>query len=321
MKKANILATAALATLLAACSNDDELTGTQQSVLPDDNVIRLEAGVNNMQTRAVGYAENGLAEFGLFVENENNSTYTFSNVYMKKDDSGIWASYKNDKITPWLMLWQNESTPVNVTAYAPYNENTNWGNQFTGNVESDQTIEENGRKSDVLYAAASVTPNAPETGNDIYYDTNTKKLNVKMGHVLSKLTVNIRYGTEMTQNGATPSLTSVTLSETQTGYTMDLTSGSVSATGGKSEINMMLSDVAVEGYSKSAEAILVPQSAAFTITVIVGERTFVYNNAEFAFKEGNAYTLNLLVGKDITNIEDISASEWATDESGNLETE
>lgn len=83
---------------------------------------------------------------------------------------------------------------------------------------------------------------------------------------------------------------------------------------------MMLSDVAVEGYSKSAEAILVPQSAAFTITVIVDERTFVYN-AEFAFKEGNAYTLNLLVGKDITNIEDISASEWATDESGNLETE
>ena len=182
MKKANILTLAVLAAaVLTGCSNDDELTGTQQSVLPDDNVIRLEAGVNNMQTRAVGYAENGLAEFGLFVENTGNSTYTFSNVYMKKDDSGIWASYKNDKITPWLMLWQNESTPVNVTAYAPYNENTNLGNQFTGNVESDQTIEENGRKSDVRYAAASVTPNAPETSNDIYYDTNTKKLNVKMG--------------------------------------------------------------------------------------------------------------------------------------------
>lgn len=143
-----------------------------------------------------------------------------------------------------------------------------------------------------------------------------------MGHALSKLTVNIRYGTEMTQNGATPSLNSVTLGETQTGYTMNLTSGSVSATGGKSEIKMMLSDAAVEGYSKSAEAILVPQTAAFTITVIVDdERTFVYNNAEFAFKEGNAYTLNLLVGKDITNIENISASEWTTDDNGNLETE
>lgn len=181
-------------------------------------------------------------------------------------------------------------------------------------MESDQTIEENGRKSDVLYAAASVTPNAPETDNDIYYDTDTRKLNVRMGHILSKLTVNIRYGTEMTQNGATPSLTSVTLGETQTGYTMDLTSGSVGATGGKSEISMMLSDAAVEGYSKSAEAILVPQSAAFTITVIVDERTFVYNNAAFEFKKGNAYTLNLLVGKDITNIENISASEWTTDD-------
>lgn len=124
--KANILALAVLAAaVLTGCSNDDELTGTQQSVLPDDNVIRLEAGVNNMQIRAVGYAGNGLAEFGLFVENTDNSIYTFSNVCMKKDDSGTWASYKSDKTTPWLMLWQNESTPVNVTAYAPYNENTN----------------------------------------------------------------------------------------------------------------------------------------------------------------------------------------------------
>lgn len=309
--KANILPLAVLAAaVLTGCSNDDELTGTQQSVLPDDNVIRLEAGVNNMQTRAVGYAENGLAEFGLFVENMGNSIYTFNNVCMKKDDSGIWASYKSDKTTPRLMLWQNEFATVNVTAYAPYNENTKWGNPFTGNVESDQTNDENGRKSDVLYATALVTPNAPETGNDIYYDTDTRKLNVRMGHILSKLTVNIRYGTEMTQNGVTPSLTSVTLGETLTGYTIDLSSGSVGATGDKSEIKMMLSDDAVEGYSKSAEAILVPQSAAFTITVIVDERTFVYNNAAFTFKRGNAYTLNLRVGKDVTNIEDISTSNW-----------
>lgn len=164
-------------------------------------------------------------------------------------------------------------------------------------MESDQTIEENGRKSDVLYAAASVTPNAPETDNDIYYDTDTRKLNVRMGHILSKLTVNIRYGTEMTHNDATPSLTSVTLGETQTGYTMDLTSGSVGATGGKSEISMMLSDAAVEGYSKSAEAILVPQSAAFTITVIVDERTFVYNNAAFEFKKATPIRLTCLWAK------------------------
>lgn len=326
MRTRNILTLAVFAAaVLTGCSNSDELTGTQQSVLPDDNVIRLEAGVNNMQTRAVGYAENGLAEFGLFVENTGNSTYTFSNVCMKKDDSGTWASYKSDKTTPWLMLWQNESTPVKVTAYAPYNENTQLSNQFTGNVESDQTNEENGRKSDVLYAAASVMPNAPDTDNDIYYDTNTKKLNVRMEHILSKLTVNIRYGTEMTQNGVTPSLTSVTLGETQTEYSIDLSSGSVSATGDKSEINMMISDDAVEGYSKSAEVILVPQSAAFTITVTVhddlDERTFVYNNAGFEFKKGNAYTLNLLVGNDVTNIEDIFASDWTTNDNGNLETE
>lgn len=321
--KRNILTLAVIAAaVLAGCSNDDELTGTQQSVLPDDNVIRLEAAVNNMQTRAVGYAENGLAELGLFVENAGNATYSYSNVYMKKDASGTWTSYESDKTTPWLLLWQSESATVNVTAYAPYDENASLESPLTGEVESDQTTEENGRKSDVLYATAPVTPNAPETSNDIYYDIDTKKLNVRMNHALSKLTVNIRYGTEMTQDGTTPSLTSVTLGETLTGYSLDLADGSVEASGSKSGIMMMLSDTAADGYSRSAEAILVPQSAAFTVTVTIGERTFIYNNnAGFDFKGGNAYTLNLLVGKDIVNIENITVSQWTTNDNGNLETE
>lgn len=84
---------------------------------------------------------------------------------------------------------------------------------------------------------------------------------------------------------------------------------------------MMLSDATATGYSKSAEAILVPQKAAFTITVTIGDRTFDYSNAEFEFENGNAYTLNLLVGKDSVNIGDITASTWTTNDGGGLETE
>lgn len=321
MKIKKFYMAALAAAVLAGCSNDDELAGTQQNVLPEDGVIRLEAGINGMNTRAVGYSENGLEELGLFVDNSGNATYTYSNVYMKKDASGTWASYESDKTTPCTMLWQSESATVNVTAYAPYDATAMSGGTITGTVESDQTSETSSKNSDVLYANSSVTPNSPNTSEDIYYDTTAKKLNVKMNHALSKLTVNIRYGTEMTQGGATPSLTSVTLGETLTEYSLSLTNGSVTASGSKSGITMMPSDATATGYNKSAEAILVPQTAAFTITVTIGDRTFVYNNADFDFSSGNAYTLNLLVGKDIVNIGDITASTWTTNDGGGLETE
>lgn len=307
------------ATVLAGCSNDDGETGTQQDVLPKDSVIRLEAGINGMNTRAVGYAENGLEELGLFVENSGSATYTYNNVRMMKDASGTWTSYESDGTTQWTMLWQSESAMVNVTAYAPYNVSATLRGTITGAVESDQTNEANGRRSDVLYAAASVTPNTPDESKDIYYAA--KKLNVNMNHALSKLTVNIHYGTEMTQGNTTPSLTAVTLGETLTGYSLNLTDGSVVASGDKSDITMMLSDATADGYSKSAEAILVPQTAAFTITVTVDGRTFVYSNADFIFSSGSAYTLNLIVGKDIVNVSDITASTWTSNTGSGLETE
>lgn len=276
MERRNFLMMAALAAaVLAGCSNDDEVTGTQQNVLPEDGVIRLEAGINGMNTCAVGYAENDLEELGLFVDNSSNTTYTYNNVYMKKDASGTWTSYKSDGTTPWTMLWQSESATVNVTAYAPYTADATQGGTITGTVESDQTTGTYGQQSDVLYASAAVTPKTPETSKDIYYDTDAQKLKVNMNHALSKLTVNIRYGTEMTQNGTTPSLTAVTLGETLTGYSLDLADGSVEASGDKSDITMMLSDATATNYDKSAEAILVPQTAAFTITVTVDGRTFV----------------------------------------------
>lgn len=321
MKIKKFYMAALAAAVLAGCSNDDEVAGVQKNVLPEDGVIRLEAGINGMNTRAVGYITDELTELGLFVDNSDNDIYTYNNVYMKKDGSGTWASYESDGTTPWMMLWQSESATVNVTAYAPYDATATLDGTITGTVESDQTTEENGWKSDALYAKSTVTPNAPDTSKDIYYDGNTQKLNVKMNHALSKLTVNIRYGTEMTQGGTTPSLTSVTLGGTLTGYSLELADGGVNASGNKPDIMMMLSDATATNYDKSAEAILVPQAAAFTITVTVDGRTFVYNNADFTFDEGSAYTLNLLVGKDIVNIGDITASSWTINEEGSLETE
>ncbi len=139
------------AAVLAGCSNDDEMAGTQQNVLPDDGVIRMEANVNGMNTRAVGYASDGLTELGLFVENANSTTYSYDNVYMKKDATGTWTSYAGDGITPQTMLWQSASAAVTVTAYAPYDANiTTLDDALKGTVATDQTTETASKASDAL---------------------------------------------------------------------------------------------------------------------------------------------------------------------------
>lgn len=320
--KTKYLAFAALAAMLAGCSNEEDFPPQQKDVLPEDGVIRVETSVNDIRSRAIGYATNGLTEFGLFVTNTNSDTYTYSNVKMKKD-AKTWTSYKSDGSTPWMMLWQSESATVNVTAYAPYNADAKSGGTLTGNVEENQTDEEKGKLSDALYANADVTPNASNTGDDIYYDADPKcrKLKVKMNHVMSKLTVNIRYGTELTQNG-TPVPTSVSLGETKTGYSFDLSKGAVTATGNTGSIKMAKADDTAKDYDQSYEAILVPQDAAFNVVVILGEKNdrYVYSHSGFGFEGGNAYTLNLVVGKDITNIGNITAKAWEPGASGLIET-
>lgn len=225
------------------------------------------------------------------------------------------------------MLWQNESTEVKVTAYAPYSQQYTQGKPLAETIELNQTSGEGGQKADLLYASASVTPNSEENSdNDIYYDKNSKALNVKMNHVMSKLKVNIRYATELTQNNNKPQLTEVILSDTKTKYSFDLNNGKVTAPQENQQLNrikmMLFINTADEGYNDSAEAILVPQTNDFNIYVTVNSRTFRYqHNRSCTFSGGNTYTLNLLVGHDITNIGTITASAWSSNESGNLTTE
>lgn len=314
---------AALATAgMAGCSDGEEATGTRQDVLPADKVIRMEANVDGRETRAVGYSGDDLQELGLFVEG-GTPAYTYENVYMKKEASGEWVSYadKGAQDSPLEMLWQNASATVKVTAYAPYGTDALLDGVLTGEVAADQTGEE-GRESDVLYATSSVTPEAPDPGQSIYYDEGKQALVVQMGHALSKLTVNLRYGTELHQeDGSFPEQITATLGGTKTGYALHLADGKVDATGEVQPVTMSLSD-ATGDYDQCAEAILVPQEAEFTVTLAIGGRMFAYkSDVALTFASGKAYTLDLLVGKDLVRIGNITAAPWEKGGGGSLGTE
>lgn len=319
--RASLLSALSALLFLISCESD-EVALAPKNVLPEDGVIRVETSVNDIRSLALGYTSDGPNEFGLFVTNSKNSTYTYGNVCMQKNDTtGEWASYEdNENGLAKLMLWQKADAPVTIVAYAPYVKGAALDKAVTGTVKEDQTTAENGLKSDLLYAKADVTPAAPDTMEDIFYDTEAKKLNVRLNHVMSKLTVNIRYGTELTQED-TPTPTSVSLGETKTGYSLNLADGTVTATGNTGSIKMTTSDSIAAGYTQSYEAILVPQNAAFNVVVGLNNNGYIYSNSGFDFKSGNAYTLNLVVGKDIVNIGGITAKPWENGDHGSIETE
>ena len=107
MKAINILAMAALATaVFASCSNED---GLAQNNYPMDNVVRIMTSVDRMNTRAsYGNSTDKLSSFGFCINNANNTTYTYDNVKVTKENGNSNPATQ--------MLWQNSTTPVDIMA-------------------------------------------------------------------------------------------------------------------------------------------------------------------------------------------------------------
>ena len=144
MKKANILATAVLATLLAACSNDSDVLNT-----PDyaDTPIGLNVNVGPMATRA-GYDNTNLtgSSFGLYLTTEGtNSDERYNCTNLEVIYNNGWTFKYGEQL-----LWKSNDAKVTYNAYMPrthvYNEDS-----YTFTVQTDQSNENNVKASDLLW--------------------------------------------------------------------------------------------------------------------------------------------------------------------------
>lgn len=299
MKKANILATAALATLLAACSNDSDVFNT-----PDyaDTPIGLNVNVSPMATRA-GYEQGALTEgsFGLYLTTEGTNSderYNCTNREVKYDNG--WT------IQGGQLLWKSNDATVTYYAYLPYTGTVGDAASYAFTVQTDQSTEDNVKASDLLWTGQQTA--TPGTALDITFK-----------HALSKLNVTLTKGTEL-ENGLT--FTSVTLSNCATATTVNLTDGTVcTATNSGQTITLY---AATE--NKQYECILVPQTFAQSLKVeITGNNGKVYtftSNKDLTFASGEQYTLNLTVGRNKVTTGTISAESWGDEQQGgNLVTE
>ena len=294
MKKANILATAALATFLAACSHDSAVLNT-----PDyaDTAIGRNVNVGPMATRA-GYDDTNLtgSSFGLYLTTEGTNSderYNCTNREVRYESG--WT------IQGGQLLWKSNDATVTYYAYLPYKGTVGDAASYTFTVQTDQSNENNVKASDLLWTGGRQDATAG------------KALDINFKHALSKLNVTLTKGSEL-EDGVT--FTSVKLSNCATEIVVNLLEGTIVETTNSGQTITLYATTE----NKQYECILVPQTFAQSLKVeITDNNGKVYtfkSDKELTFSSGKQYTLNLTVGRDKMTTGTISAESWGSEQQG-----
>lgn len=330
MKQRNLYV-AALAMALVGCSNEEVVN------MPDlsDTPISVIAGVKDMETRA-GYDENNLPErLVLHVIQDASSTtsaYNYNKAEMMYNSaSGKWEAANLPAGT--LMLWKNSTPFATVISYtAPATSNkyflngglhtfsqgdgTMTGLQSNMCVLEDQSTETALKQSDFLHYR----------GEGINPDTDGS-ITIPFSHVLSKLRISYKYGTEL--GDAVVSLSKCVISNVRVNLVMDFLNGKegtlTAADGGYDHAVVCYVDDA----QKEAEVILPPQvfestPAKLSFYVLVGgeEKVFSCNIDAATLDAGKCYDMDVTIGRDRVAMGSVAINSWNTEtEGGMLETE
>ena len=322
--------TAFMAAMLTGCSNDSDLA---HSNFPDDNIIRVTAGVNGAVTRAEPMGTVLNSNFSLTVinkapldEGERSNKYTYGNMFFKKTGTE-WIC--ND-----ILLWQDAETKVDVAALAPAIDNTTfrksydfWDEKITPmeySIIADQTtqIPEN----DLLYYYKSNLVPKNELNTD-------GKLDILFNHAFSMIDIIVTLGTEYSQQ-ENP-INKVIVGGSKLKATIDVTNSKgkgvayastpeeTSTTGENPEADIITTPgtftkaTTDEEKSKAAySCILIPQTIEankFKVTLKTSSKTYVWTSpSAITLETGHKYTLALTMGKDKLTAQkgNISAGFW-----------
>lgn len=331
--------TAMAAAMITSCSTDDELS---QSNYPNDNIIRVTAGVNNAKTRADGQGVSAMdKDFSLTVVNKNTestlpSKYTYiDKVFSKK--SGDWACSET-------LLWQNSTTPVDIVAFAPAQEG-----KFNG-------VYANGSIQPITYSVADDQSEKSDNNDLLYYyakDFNPgkglvdKKLSIQFNHAFCMIDINVTLGTEFNKPEVLKEspIVKVTLGGTKIAANVDVTKAAASVvTASETAADITTtkgSFTPAENADKKADpeknaisrfsCIAIPQTVAantFKVSLMTAGKRYEWtSDKEITLKSGYRYTLELSMGNDVVLLKGgsdnggITATPWGNGTGGSLETE
>ena len=305
MKK-NFLTLAVVATMFAACSNNDVPTDNLK-----DTPITVSAAVEGMHTRAGYDADNLPAKFYLTVtQTEEASQYNYTNVEMTKGNGNNYTPSDN-------ILWKDATRTPFVSAYTTADA--------TFIVQTDQSTAESVIASDLLGAVSTTEGDVTISGDNI---------SVCFRHLLCKLDVTYSWGTEF--DNATKSIKSVVYNGFGTDAVLDRTTATITSGTYTDAITAFIGKTTVNEVEKDmSEAIFAPQTGnpKIVITALIDgvERAFSLNVTAptGGFVSGNRYTMNVAIGGTVTQTGEMKISKgWENGDAngeeegttGNMET-
>ena len=320
--------TAMAAAMFTSCSNEDELS---QSNYPSDNIIRITAGVNNAKTRAEGAGVTQLEKpLSLTVVNKNANTelankYTHVNKVFSKDGNGVWNCSET-------LLWQNDTQPVDIVAFAPAPND-----KFNG-VYTDGSIQP------ITYSVADDQSTKPDNNDLLYYYAPgikpvdklvDKKLNIEMNHAFCMIDIVVTLGTEFNKPEVLKEspIVKVTLGGTKIEANVDVknaattTASFVTASGEATDITTTKGTFtpAVDAEAnadpeKNAisnfSCIAIPQTVAantFKVSLKAAGKVYEWTSATpVELQSGYRYTLELSMGNNMVLLKggSITAKPW-----------
>ena len=319
MEKIKLLTMAALATaVFASCSNED---GLPQSNYPADNVVRITTSVDGMNTRAsYGGSTAKLSSFGFCINNAGSTKYTYDNIKVTQEN-GKWNPATQ-------MLWQNSTTPVDILAYAPFQETTE---DASGKVKVFG-------KTDYAFSVKEDQSNAEEYSSDliVYKQTgfkpesdlnNNQAVDVSFTHLLSQLNLTIELRDQFNQDEKKPvteaTVTDVKVNGTIISSKVDFSASPISVqvddTQEATAITPETTEFKAAGKTTdhaafNYSAIVIPQTVTagnFSISFKVDGTDYIWtSNSNVNFVSGNKHQLSLLVGKDVVQVKGITATPW-----------
>lgn len=311
--------TAFMAAMLTGCSNDSDLA---HSNFPDDNIIRVTAGVNGAVTRAEPLGTELNNKFSLTVvnkdtENEYNYKYTHEN--------RIFQKIGTEWICNTILLWQDAETPVDVAALAPVIDKDWIFQGILSNQNQFRTLE--------YEITADQKTQKPENDLLYYYKSNLVpgtelkdgKLDIQFNHAFSMIDIIVTLGTEYS-NKDNP-INEVIVGGSKLKATIDVTNSEgvayPSTMGENPETDITTIPVKFnkattdqENSTAVSSCILIPQTIdanKFKVTLKTSSKTYVWTSPNaITLQTGHKYTLELKMGKDKLTAQkgNISAGSW-----------
>ena len=303
MKAIQFLTITALgAALFASCSNEEELT---RGSYPNDNIIRVTAGVNNM-TRGNEVTTALNKDFSLNVVNSTNDNYSYANEIFSLNGGTEWSSTNK-------LLWENLATPVEIVALYPATDANTFDGVFSkGNksygtisygVKPDQSTRDEANDL-LLYHNTSFVPE-----NDL----KAGKLDIQFNHAFCRVDIEVIIGSEFnaTNGLAANPIQGIRVEGTKTtaeiGFTSTAPFFTVTPSASEDAASITpttddftpvanATDKAVAKYS----CIVIPQTATLKVVVHTSDMEYEWTGTQMELVSGKQYTLQLNLKKSAT---------------------